>query len=115
MLYYLLYALHGQISFFNVFRYLTLRTIYSTLTALLITILLGPYVVSLLTRYQIGQYIREDGPSSHFSKEGTPTMGGVLILFAVLVSTLFLGRSGQWVYLAGTAGHSLFWRDRVFG
>lgn len=88
MLYYLLYALHGQFSFFNVFRYITLRTIYSTLTALLITFLLGPYVVRLLTRYQIGQYIREDGPKSHYSKEGTPTMGGVLILFAIVVSTL---------------------------
>ena len=89
MLYHLLYALHGQISFFNVFRYITLRTIYSTLTALLITFLLGPYVVRLLTKYQIGQYIREDGPQSHFSKKGTPTMGGVLILFAVSIATIF--------------------------
>jgi phospho-N-acetylmuramoyl-pentapeptide-transferase len=88
MLYYLLYALHNQISFFNVFRYITLRTFYSTLTALLITFLLGPYVVRLLTKYQIRQYIREEGPSSHFSKEGTPTMGGVLILFAVFAATL---------------------------
>jgi phospho-N-acetylmuramoyl-pentapeptide-transferase len=88
MLYYLLYAMHGQLSFFNVFRYITLRTIYSTLTALLITFLLGPYVVRLLTRYQIGQHIREEGPRSHYSKEGTPTMGGVLILFAVFVATL---------------------------
>jgi phospho-N-acetylmuramoyl-pentapeptide-transferase len=84
-----LYSLHDQLSFFNVFRYITLRTIYSTLTALVITFLLGPYVVKLLTRYQVGQYIREDGPKSHSSKEGTPTMGGVLILFAVFVSTLF--------------------------
>ncbi len=88
MLYYLLYSLHDQISFFNVFRYITLRTIYSTLTALLITFLLGPYVIRLLTRYQIGQYIREDGPQSHKKKEGTPTMGGILILFSVWVSTL---------------------------
>jgi phospho-N-acetylmuramoyl-pentapeptide-transferase len=88
MLYYLLYALHDQLSFFNVFRYITLRTIYSTLTALLITFLLGNFAVRLLTRYQIGQYIRKDGPKSHFSKEGTPTMGGVLILFAVFVATL---------------------------
>jgi phospho-N-acetylmuramoyl-pentapeptide-transferase len=88
MLYYLLYALHDQISFFNVFRYITLRTFYSTLTALLITIILGPLAVKLLTKYQIGQYIRKDGPESHFSKEGTPTMGGVLILFAVFTSTL---------------------------
>lgn len=96
MLYYLLYALHSQISFFNVFRYITLRTIYSTLTALLITFLLGPYVVRLLTRYQIGQYIREEGPRSHFSKEGTPTMGGVLILFAVSIATLFWADLTNW-------------------
>ena len=88
MLYHLLYALHNQISFFNVFRYITLRTIYSILTALLITFLLGPWVIRLLTKYQIGQYIREDGPQSHFSKKGTPTMGGVLILFAVFSATL---------------------------
>jgi len=88
MLYHLLYALHDQISFFNVFRYITLRTIYSTLTALLITFLLGPYVIRLLTKHQIGQYIREEGPASHYSKKGTPTMGGVLILFAVFAATL---------------------------
>jgi phospho-N-acetylmuramoyl-pentapeptide-transferase len=88
MLYYLLYALHDQISFFNVFRYITLRTIYSTLTALMITFLMGPTVIRLLTRHQIGQYIREEGPSSHYSKKGTPTMGGVLILFAVFAATL---------------------------
>jgi phospho-N-acetylmuramoyl-pentapeptide-transferase len=88
MFYHLLYALHNQISFFNVFRYITLRTIYSTLTALLITFLLGPWLIRLLTKHQIGQYIRENGPQSHFSKKGTPTMGGVLILFAVSAATL---------------------------
>jgi len=88
MLYYLLYGLHTQLSFFNVFRYISLRTIYATLTALVITFILGPTVIRLLKKYQIGQYIREDGPQSHLSKEGTPTMGGVLILFAVFVATL---------------------------
>jgi phospho-N-acetylmuramoyl-pentapeptide-transferase len=105
MLYHLLYALHNQISFFNVFRYITLRTIYSILTALLITFLLGPWVIRLLTKYQIGQYIREDGPQSHFSKKGTPTMGGVLILFAVISSTLFwadLTNAYIWVTLLVT-------------
>jgi phospho-N-acetylmuramoyl-pentapeptide-transferase len=116
MLYYLLYALHDQISFFNVFRYITLRTFYSTLTALLITFLLGPYVVRLLTRYQIGQYIREDGPRSHFSKEGTPTMGGVLILFAVFTGTLFwadLTNVYIWLVLLVTLcfGGIGFWDD----
>jgi phospho-N-acetylmuramoyl-pentapeptide-transferase len=88
MLYHLLYALHTQISLFNVFRYITLRTIYATLTALLITFLLGPKVIRLLQVHQIGQHIREEGPQSHLSKAGTPTMGGILILFAVGVSTL---------------------------
>jgi phospho-N-acetylmuramoyl-pentapeptide-transferase len=105
MLYHLLYSLHGQISFFNVFRYITLRTIYSTLTALLITFLLGPYVIGLLTRYQVGQHIRKEGPHSHFSKEGTPTMGGVLILFAVLIATFSwadLTNTYIWLVLAIT-------------
>jgi phospho-N-acetylmuramoyl-pentapeptide-transferase len=88
MLYHLLYALHTQISLFNVFRYITLRTIYATLTALLITFLLGPRVIRLLHRHQIGQHIREEGPRSHYSKAGTPTMGGILILFAVTAATL---------------------------
>ncbi len=88
MLYQLLYALHTQISLFNVFRYITLRTIYATLTALLITFLLGPRVIRLLQRHQIGQHIREEGPRSHYSKAGTPTMGGILILFAVTAATL---------------------------
>ncbi|MBI5584276.1 MAG: phospho-N-acetylmuramoyl-pentapeptide-transferase [Deltaproteobacteria bacterium] len=88
MLYHLLYALHTQVSLFNVFRYITLRTIYATLTALLITFLLGPRVIRLLQRHQIGQHIRAEGPQSHFSKAGTPTMGGILILFAVTVATL---------------------------
>jgi phospho-N-acetylmuramoyl-pentapeptide-transferase len=105
MFYHLLYALHNQISFFNVFRYITLRTIYSTLTGLLITFLLGPYVIRLLTKFQIGQYIREDGPRSHFSKEGTPTMGGILILFAVFSATLAwadLTNAYVWVVLLVT-------------
>ena len=100
MLYHLLFSLHTQVSFFNVFRYITLRTIYATLTALIITFLLGPYVIRLLTKYQIGQYIREDGPKSHFSKEGTPTMGGILILFAVLTATLsWADLTNQYIWL----------------
>jgi phospho-N-acetylmuramoyl-pentapeptide-transferase len=100
MLYHLLFSLHTQISFFNVFRYITLRTIYATLTALVITFLLGPYVIRLLSKYQIGQYIREDGPKSHFSKEGTPTMGGILILFAVLTATLsWADLTNQYIWL----------------
>ena len=64
---------------FNVFRYITFRTIYASLTAFLICFLLGPWVIQRLSMMQVGQYIREDGPKEHQKKAGTPTMGGVLI------------------------------------
>lgn len=73
---------------FNVFRYLTFRAILGTLTALLISLLIGPYVIRRLTSYKIGQNVRDDGPETHLSKAGTPTMGGALILVAVAISTL---------------------------
>ena len=73
---------------FNVFSYLTLRAILSTLTALLIAILIGPMMIRWLQGMQIGQTVRNDGPQSHLSKSGTPTMGGVLILAAIMVSCL---------------------------
>jgi phospho-N-acetylmuramoyl-pentapeptide-transferase len=73
---------------FNVFQYLTLRTILGALTALLIALLIGPYLIRHLTLYQIGQSVRDCGPESHLSKTGTPTMGGVLILISIVVSTL---------------------------
>ena len=73
---------------FNVFSYLTLRAILSTLTALLIAILIGPKMIRYLQRMQIGQTIRDDGPQSHLSKSGTPTMGGLLILAAIVISVL---------------------------
>ncbi|MBW1776890.1 MAG: phospho-N-acetylmuramoyl-pentapeptide-transferase [Deltaproteobacteria bacterium] len=88
MLYHLLYSFHTHVSAFNVFRYITFRTIYASLTAFLICFLLGPYVIRKLARLQVGQYIREDGPSMHHQKAGTPTMGGILILIAVVCSTL---------------------------
>jgi phospho-N-acetylmuramoyl-pentapeptide-transferase len=88
MLYHLLYPLHTTISAFNVFRYITFRTIYAVLTAFLISFLLGPWVIRKLSQMQVGQYIREDGPQTHLKKAGTPTMGGALIIFAVAVSTL---------------------------
>ncbi|GEA10683.1 phospho-N-acetylmuramoyl-pentapeptide-transferase [Alteromonas sp. KUL49] len=73
---------------FNVFSYLTLRAILSTLTALLIAILIGPKMIRFLQTMQIGQTVRDDGPESHLSKSGTPTMGGLLILAAIVVSVL---------------------------
>jgi phospho-N-acetylmuramoyl-pentapeptide-transferase len=88
MLYHLLYPLHTTISVFNVFRYITFRTIYGTLTAFFICFLLGPWVIRKLSEMQIGQHIREDGPQTHLNKAGTPTMGGTLIIFSISVSTL---------------------------
>lgn len=73
---------------FRVFSYLTLRAILSTLTALLIAILIGPRMIRWLQRMQVGQTVRDDGPQSHLSKSGTPTMGGVLILAAIMISCI---------------------------
>ncbi len=73
---------------FQVFQYLTLRGILSVLTALAMTLLVGPTMIKRLNYHQIGQSIRDDGPASHFSKTGTPTMGGALILVGIIVSTL---------------------------
>ncbi|NMH59216.1 phospho-N-acetylmuramoyl-pentapeptide-transferase [Alteromonas ponticola] len=75
-------------SAFNVFSYLTMRAILSTLTALLIAIIIGPKMIRALQRMQIGQTVRDDGPRSHLSKAGTPTMGGLLILSAIVTSVL---------------------------
>jgi phospho-N-acetylmuramoyl-pentapeptide-transferase len=88
MLYHLLYPLHTTFSAFNVFRYITFRTIYASLTAFLICFLLGPWMIRKLSRMQVGQYIRDDGPQTHLKKAGTPTMGGTLIIIAVALSTL---------------------------
>ncbi|HLJ77007.1 MAG TPA: phospho-N-acetylmuramoyl-pentapeptide-transferase [Acidobacteriaceae bacterium] len=89
MLYWLLYQkLFPYFRPFRIFRYLTFRTAFASLTALLITLIIGPYVIEKLREFQIGQYIREEGPKAHQKKAGTPTMGGVLICIAVLLPTL---------------------------
>ena len=88
MLYLLLYPLHTTFSALNVFRYITFRTIYASLTAFLICFLLGPWMIRKLSYLQVGQYIRDDGPQSHHDKAGTPTMGGVLIILSVSLATL---------------------------
>ena len=88
MLYHLLYPLHATISAFNVFRYITFRSIYASLTAFLICFVLGPWFIRKLRTMQVGQYIRDDGPQAHLKKAGTPTMGGTLIIFAIVLSTL---------------------------
>ena len=88
MLYLLLYPLHTTWSVFNVFRYITFRTIYATVTAFLVCFILGPWVIRKLAAMQVGQFIQDDGPQTHLPKEGTPTMGGTLIVAAVVAATL---------------------------
>ncbi|HHZ87902.1 MAG TPA: phospho-N-acetylmuramoyl-pentapeptide-transferase [Chromatiaceae bacterium] len=88
MLLYLADYLAQYHSGFNVFQYLTLRAIFGALTALLISFFVGPVMIRRLRHHQIGQTVRSDGPESHFSKAGTPTMGGTLILVAIATSTL---------------------------
>src|SRR3974390_3128457 len=89
MLYFLLYEqLYRWVSPFRVFRYVTFRTAFASLTALFLCIALGPWLINKLRQFQIGQYIREEGPKSHQKKAGTPTMGGVLIIISIVIPTL---------------------------
>ncbi len=107
MLYHLLYPLHTEFSVLYIFRYITFRTIYATITALVIAFILGPWLIDKLQRLQIGQSIRKVGPESHFKKEGTPTMGGTLILLAIVLPTLLwadLTNIYVWVTLLVTVG-----------
>ena len=107
MLFHLLYPLRELFVGFNVVRYITFRTIWAALTALIISLLLGPWVIRKLRELQLGQYIRELGPASHQAKAGTPTMGGILILFAVTVASLLWGRLDNfylWLCLGVTLG-----------
>jgi phospho-N-acetylmuramoyl-pentapeptide-transferase len=101
---------------FNVFSYLTLRAILAALTALLISFLIGPVMIRKLAEHQVGQRVRSDGPQTHLTKAGTPTMGGVLILVAVSVATLLwadLSNRFVWITLAVTIAFGLigFWDD----
>src|SRR5437660_10219019 len=95
MLYHILYEflypltrLWTPLRVLNVFQYITFRTAYASLTALLISLLLGPWLITRLREFQIGQNIREEGPKSHQKKAGTPTMGGVLIVVSIIIPTL---------------------------
>ena len=100
---------------FAVFQYLTFRAILSVLTALVISLIVGPIMISRLSRHQIGQNVREDGPTSHFSKAGTPTMGGALILVAVSAGTLLwsdLSNRFVWIVLLTTLSFGVIgWID----
>ena len=101
MLYWLLYQkLFPYFRPFRIFRYLTFRTAFATITALLITLIIGPYVIEKLREFQIGQYVRDDGPKEHLKKAGTPTMGGLLICIAILLPTiLWADLSNPFVWL----------------
>jgi len=110
VIYEFLYPLHTVFSYFNVFRYITFRTIFAAITALLICLFVGPWLIRKLRSLQIGQHIREDGPQSHFSKKGTPTMGGILIIIAVVISTFLwanLTVNYIWLVLLVTVGYGL--------
>lgn len=89
MLYQLLYPLSKYISGFNLFRYITFRMAYATVTAMLISFLFGNVFIEMLKRYQVKENIRTDGPKTHLMKEGTPTMGGLLILISIIIPSLF--------------------------
>ncbi len=110
MLYALLYPLHLNYAPLNVFRYITFRTLLAGLTALSISLLLGPGFIKRLVALQIGQSIRDDGPAAHATKAGTPTMGGTLIIFALLLATILLADLTDWyvwVAMLVTLGHGL--------
>jgi phospho-N-acetylmuramoyl-pentapeptide-transferase len=106
MLYNFLYPFRGQVPVLNVIQYITFRTAAASLTALAISLLLGPWLISKLREFQIGQVIRGEGPSSHAPKAGTPTMGGLLILTAAIVPTLLwadLTNVYVWIAVLSTA------------
>jgi phospho-N-acetylmuramoyl-pentapeptide-transferase len=105
MLLHLLYPLHTQHAFFNVFRYITFRTFAASITSVLLCLLIGPTYIRFLQKKQMGQAIRDDGPQSHLSKKGTPTMGGGLILLGIAIPTLLwsdLTDKNVWIALATT-------------
>jgi phospho-N-acetylmuramoyl-pentapeptide-transferase len=99
MLYHLLYPLSHYISGFNVFKYITFRTAYASVTAMLISFIFGAVFIQYLRRKQVKESIRKEGPQSHMAKEGTPTMGGLLILIAIIFPTLL------WADLSNTYIH----------
>src|SRR5437868_735110 len=105
MLYWLFYEkLFHTFTPFRVFQYSTFRTAFSSITALFLCVALGPWLIAKLREFQIGQYIREEGPKSHMKKAGTPTMGGILIIISIVVPTLLwsnLRNPYVWIALFG--------------
>ncbi len=106
MLFHFLYPLHLKHTFFNVFKYISFRTFGASITSVLLCMLIGPAYIRLLQRKQMGQAIRDDGPKSHLTKKGTPTMGGGLLLIAIIIPTLLwsdLTNKNIWVAIITTA------------
>jgi phospho-N-acetylmuramoyl-pentapeptide-transferase len=109
MLYLLLFKLRDVFVGFNVFRYITFRTAFAALTALLISFILGPWLIERMRHIKLGQYIREEGPKSHQVKAGTPTMGGILINVAILIPTILwadIRNPYIWIILFVTASYA---------
>src|SRR4249920_3629355 len=104
-----------DVRLFNVFNYITLRAVLACLTALAVSLILGPYFIRKLTAYKIGQAVRDDGPRTHLTKAGTPTMGGALILVSIGVTTLLWGDLSNrfiWIVLVVTLGFgAIGWVD----
>ena len=110
MLYHIFYPLATNVKLFNIFKYLTFRTIYAMITALVVCFILGPWIIRKLESLQARQVIRTDGPESHLQKQGTPTMGGVIILAAIVIPTLLwadLTNQYIWITLFITIGYGL--------
>jgi phospho-N-acetylmuramoyl-pentapeptide-transferase len=108
--YYFLYPLKTHFSPFNVFRYITFRSFFAILTALVLSLIIGPWCIKKLKEMQIGQFIREEGPQSHQCKAGTPTMGGLMIIATMLTSTLLwadLRNPYIWLLITVTLGFGL--------
>jgi phospho-N-acetylmuramoyl-pentapeptide-transferase len=117
MLYWLFYEkLFRHFTPFRVFGYVTFRTAFAALTALFLCLILGPWLIAKLREFQIGQYIREEGPKSHMKKAGTPTMGGILIIISIVIPTLLwanLVNPYVWIALFSLVSFGLigFWDD----
>ncbi len=116
MIFWLAKEFTASFSFLNLFSYLTLRAIFAAISALAIALLVGPWLIARLSREQVGQVVRDDGPQTHLQKAGTPTMGGLLILIAIVASTLLwadLRNRFVWIVLGVTVAFGLvgFWDD----
>ncbi|MCD6326626.1 phospho-N-acetylmuramoyl-pentapeptide-transferase [bacterium] len=118
MFYHLVLPLQEHISWLNIFRYITLRGAGALATSLCISLLLGPYIIRRLNKWGLTQFIRDDGPKRHLMKEGTPTAGGLMIVLAVIISTLLWGNLGNafvWITLFALVAYGAlgFWDDML--